>query len=551
MAETPAQGSVISVPSGGDVQAALNSAQCGNVIELQAGATFTGTFQFPNKSCDNNHWIIVRTSSPDSALPAEGQRLTPCYAGVASLQGRPQYSCNNPQNVLAKLVAKTSGPIQFVSGAAYYRFIGLEVTRPAGVKGDIILAATQHGGTSSNIVIDRSWFHGTAQDETSEGVDLSGTSNVAVVDSYFSDFHCTSITGSCTDSHAIGGGLGNHQDGPYLINDNFLEASGESILFGGGAATLTPTDITITNNHFWKPWQWMPGNTPFVGGIGGNAFIVKNHLELKNAVRVLIDSNLMENSWGGFSQTGFGIVITPKNQHTPSGGNVCSLCQVTDITVRYVHVSHAGGGFQLGTSLSGNGSGGAAALAGTRWSIHDVVLDDLSTKYVGPGVALQIGNEWPKNPVNTVTVSHVTAFPDPGAHLMFVGDKVAQAPMYGLVFTNNLMITGRYPVWNSGGGDANCAFKDVPVTTINNCFTTYTFANNGLIASPPQFPPSSWPSNNMFPSTVDEVQFVNYNNGNGGNYELQPSSPYKNMGTDGKDLGADIVTLNQALASVE
>ena len=41
------------------------------------------------------------------------------------------------------------------------------------------------------------------------------------------------------------------------------------------------------------------------------------------------------------------------------------------------------------------------------------------------------------------------------------------------------------------------------------------------------------------------------NDGNGGNYELQSSSPYKNKGTDGKDLGADIVALQAALAGVE
>ena len=55
----------------------------------------------------------------------------------------------------------------------------------------------------------------------------------------------------------------------------------------------------------------------------------------------------------------------------------------------------------------------------------------------------------------------------------------------------------------------------------------------------------------MFPQTVNDVGFVNYNNGNGGNYELQSNSPYKNKGTDGKDLGADIVGLNAALANVE
>ena len=79
---------------------------------------------------------------------------------------------------------------------------------------------------------------------------------------------------------------------------------------------MTPTDIEILNNHFWKPWQWMKGSPNFVGGPNGNPFIVKNHLEIKNAVRVLVEANLMENSWGGFSQTGNGILLTPKNQHT-------------------------------------------------------------------------------------------------------------------------------------------------------------------------------------------------------------------------------------------
>ena len=45
-----------------------------------------------------------------------------------------------------------------------------------------------------------------------------GTNNVAIVDSYFSDFHCTSITGSCTEAHAL---EPRHrritQDGPYKI----------------------------------------------------------------------------------------------------------------------------------------------------------------------------------------------------------------------------------------------------------------------------------------------------------------------------------------------
>ncbi len=554
MADTPASGSVISIKAGGDLQAALNSAQCGSTIELQAGATFTGSFNFPAKSCDGNHWIIVRTSSPDSALPSEGQRLTPCYAGVASLPGRPQYSCNNPQNVLAKLVLASGGdgPVMLLNGANHYRLLGLELTRAAGGRDAPALISVDRNATASYVVLDRSWLHGTTQDETRNGFALSGSTNVAIVDSYFSDFHCVSQTGVCTDSHAVSGGTRNNQDGPYKIENNFLEAAGEAILFGGGPATLSPSDITVRSNHFWKPWQWMKGNQPFVGGKDGNPFVVKNHFELKNAVRVLVEANLMENNWGGFTQAGYGILLTPKNQNTKDG-NVCPLCQVTDITIRYVHISHAAGGIQMATGLSSSGkNGGGPALAGTRWSIHDVVIDDLnSSKYLGPGTVFQLSNSWPQNALNNVTINHVSGFTDPDSHMILMGNQEKKAPMTGLVFTNNLIITGRYPIWNTGGGNESCAVKDVPITSITNCFTTYTFTNNALIGSPKQFGPSSWPAKNMFPETIDYVQFTNFDKGDGGNYELLQSSPYKYMGTDGKDLGADIAGLNQVLQGVE
>ncbi len=356
MAQTPAGGSVISVNAGQDLQAAINSAQCGTTIQIQAGASFTGNYKLPARACDDNHWIVVRTSSPDSALPAEGTRVTPCYAGVASLPGRPQYSCPNPQNVLAQFVAKgVNGPIILQNGANHYRLVGLELTRPTGAKSPVTLVSVEKGGTASYIVLDRSWLHGTTTDDTQNGIALHGTNNVAIVDSYFSDFHCTARSGACTEAHAIGGGIGSSQDGVYKIQDNFLESSGQAIMFGGGAATTTPTDITILFNHFFKPWQWMPGNSPFQGGNGGNPFVTRHHLELKNAIRVLIDSNLMENSWGGFGESGFAMLLNPKNQHTRSGNNVCPICAVTDITVRYSHIIHASGGIVISTVLSGAG----------------------------------------------------------------------------------------------------------------------------------------------------------------------------------------------------
>lgn len=553
MVDTPATGAVISVNAGANLQAALNNAQCGSTIQLQAGATFAGNFEFPALNCNSNNWVVIRTSAPDSSLPAEGQRITPCYAGVASLPGRPQYPCSNPQNVLAKLVLSRgmNGPVVFQSGASHYRLLGLEITRPTGTKGGPALISVSEGGTASYIVLDRSWVHGTTEDETQDGFRLAGTNNVAIVDSYFSDFHCTAVTGTCTEAHAVSGGTGNYQDGIYEIADNFLEASGQAILFGGGAATTTPTDITIHFNHFFKPWQWMAGNSSFQGGVGGNPFIVRHHLELKNAVRVLVAGNLMENVWGGFGESGHAILVTPKNQHSESGDNSCPICEVTDVTIRYTHIFHAGAGMQLATSLSGNGKNGAPAEAGTRWSIHDIVMDDISQNYIGDGNLFQVVNNWQENPLNTVTINHITGFPDSAAGIVLLGNAITNPTMYGFVFTNSIVTTGRYPVWNSIRSRASCAISDVPITSLNICFSTYTFGNNALVAAPSQFPPSSWPTGNFFTADPNDVGFVQYDDGNGGNYALVQGSPYKNMGTDGKDLGADIVGLNQALAGVE
>src|SRR5262249_27265628 len=150
-----------------------------------------------------------------------------------------------------------------------------------------------------------------------------------------------------------GGGNGDNPMGPYKIVNNFLEASGEIILFGGAAATTTASDIEIRRNHFFKPLSWMPGAPGFVGGPSGDPFIVKNHFELKNAQRVLFEGNILENNWGGFSQSGKSIVLTPRNPFSKGRDtNTCPVCKVADITIRYNTISHVGGGIGIATGLT-------------------------------------------------------------------------------------------------------------------------------------------------------------------------------------------------------
>jgi hypothetical protein len=549
LAETPAPASTITVSAGGDLQSALNNANCGDTIQLQAGATFTGVFTFPAKSCDENHWIIVRTSADDSLLPPEGSRLTPCYAGVSSLPGRPAFNCASTNDVTARLVMpnSASGPIIFASGANYYRLIGLEITRSAGTGIVYALASIANGGTANNIILDRVWMHGTAQDDTNRGLWLQGGTYISAIDSFYTDFHCISITGACTDAQAIAGGLGSPPMGPYKITNNFLEASGENILFGGGSATGTPTDIQISQNHMFKPLTWMKGQPGYVGGADGNPFIVKNLFELKNAQRVLLEGNILENSWGGFSQVGFAILLTPKNQ----SGHLCPICQVTDVTIRYNSISHVGAGLQIANALDGSGPGVGPPLDGQRYSIHDIVIDDIDgKKYNGPSEFAQVSVS-PGAPVlQNVTLNHVTAFPS--SDLFIIGDYLGiTSQMKNFVFTNSIVNAGLYPIWSTGGDAENCAYYDQPLTTFRACFTGSTFLSNAIISTPSTAPATAWPSGNLFPASAATVEFINYNGGDGGNYELQPSSPYKEKGTDGLDLGADIATLNAAIAGVQ
>jgi len=546
--ETPAPGKTLAVRPGEDPSRALSKASCGDTVELQAGATF-GALLVPQKNCDDSHWIIIRTSAPDSKLPPEGARLTPCYAGISSLPGRPDLHCGSAENVLAKIEFNGkggSGPVTFALGANHYRLIGLEITRAP--SGACVYNLVEFKGPADHVVFDRLWMHGTAQDETTRGIMLGPTQYLAVVDSFFSDFHCVARTGACTDAQAVLGGLGDNSMGPYKIVNNFLEAAAENILFGGGAATVTPADIEIRHNYFFKPLTWMKGQPGFVGGRDGSPFIVKNLFELKNARRVLFEENVLENSWGGFSQAGFGILLTPKNQ-ARGPENICANCLVTDVTIRTCKISHVGSGFQIANTVDGKGRG--AAKEGGRYSIHDVVLDDVQPAvYNGFGMFAQIStapgvSQAPS--LHDLKIDHVTAFAP--KTLFMIGGPPGEPKMSGLSITNNIFITIGKPVLSTGGPvQQNCSatpFGKSAETLLRECFSSLILHHNVIVG-----PDDKWPKDNKTVKSVADVGFSDYKNGNQGNYRLLPHSKSKNAGSDQKDIGADIDAIEQATVGV-
>lgn len=550
MASTPAPGAKTVVPAGANLQLALNNAHCGDTLLLQAGATFTGIYNLPAKACDDQHWIVIRTSAPDSALAAEGKRISPCYAGVASLPGRPSFSCAAPKNVMAKLVASTAGPVILVGGANHYRLgPGLEITRP--LNSTMYVGLVSASGAASQIMIDRDWIHGVPQYDTVRGVMLSGITYAAIVDSYINDFHCAAQISGCEDAQAITGGTGSIPQGIWRIHDNFLEGAAENILFGGvDTNSVTPADIEISNNHMFKPLTWMPGQPGFVGHPnsaitkcvttpGYCPFVVKNLFELKNAQRVLLQGNILEQCWSGFTQHGSAILVSGMNP----ANRTLSYISVMDVTIRYNHTSHTASVFSLADQ-------GPNYLPIGRISIHDNIFDDVSAKYQNGDTTGAIGAGYSYCTSSTcangnILVNHNTELITRTSKWFAVVGAV-NGPIPNWTYTNNIVSVNPGIAITNGGSTGCTDNKTGNAAKIAACFNPYSMTHNALIGGT-----GTWPAGNYLPATAAAMHFTSYNNANGGNYTLLSTSPYHNAGTDGKDLGANISAVNSQLQGVQ
>ena len=484
----------------------------------------------------------MRTDTPDSKLPPEGTRISPAWAGVASLPGRPPFAqpSNGPAKLLATLVVRRA------SGAIvgdHIRFIGIEWTTPPDADIGRIVTA-EH---SDHVIFDRNWVHPADGREVGHGIGIiHGSRMIAVINSYISGLNCIARTGKCTDATAVGGGSGDDPISTLKFYNNFLESSGENILFGGSAATQVPTDIEIRRNHLFRPMLWKEGQPGYTPTASGEPYIVKNNCELKNAIRVLLEANLLENSWGGFSQTGYSILITPKNQ-----ASECPICRVNDVTIRFDRIRNVAGVLQIANALAKTG---AAAADGGRYSIHDIFADDLHDKdYKGGGSFLILISAQP--PVHDIQIDHVTAFVS--GVLLSILNSGAKLPNFTL--TNSVFSVGdrRPPVASAGGGPQSCASKNQALgseAVLQACFDPYKFDRNLIISGR-----GSFPKGNIVVGSPEAAGIRDLKDGIAKDPRLchakgpgcSKASPGAGAASDGRDLGADIDAVEAAIAGVE
>src|SRR5579885_2199423 len=247
----PPTGNSIAVNAGGDLQHALDQASPGDEVVLQAGATFTGHFTLRQKDSGSG-WITIRTSDM-ADLPGDGQRVNPSYAAA-----------------MPKIVTPDENPALVTEpGAQNYRVMGVEIAVAPQVPLNYVLVALGDGNTvaqlPSNIIFDRDYVHGAVLCHCKQGIVLNSVST-AVINSYISEFHAID-----QDTQAL---LGYNGPGPFKIVNNYLEASGENIMFGGAATqipNLVPSDIEFRHNYFAKPIRWRSSIIPKPQGISATA----------------------------------------------------------------------------------------------------------------------------------------------------------------------------------------------------------------------------------------------------------------------------------------
>jgi hypothetical protein len=479
-------GASIKVGPKGDLQAAINAAKAGDTIVLEAGATYTGPFTLPKKAGDD---YITIHSSAASQLP-EGQRVSPSQSAL-----------------LARLLSATNGEpvIKTNPGAHHFRFVGIEIA-PASTSMVVytLIALGSAGGEQDtpaevphHLIFDRCYIHGLPGLDTQRGIALN-SAETTVSNSYISAIH-----GRGYDTQALGGWNG---PGPFHIINNYLEGAGENIMFGGAAASvpnLIPSDIEIRRNHIFKPLSWKMGDPTYAG----YHWTIKNLLELKNAQRVVIEGNVLENNWPD-AQVGIGVVFTPRgeNGHNP-------WATVRDITFSNNILRNSAGGINM---LGRDDSGPSQRQT-------NIIISNNLFENIGSAPLFQV------NGVAGLTLEHNTGF-QAGNIMMLYGERTN-----GFVYRNNITRLSGYGVFGDGLGSGTAALEGF-------C-PGYIFVSNLLIGGDR----SGYPGNNFYPSSIQEVGFTDFQNRN---YQLSAKSRFKRKATNGKDPGIDFEVLKRNLEGV-
>jgi hypothetical protein len=585
-----------------NLQAAIDAAAAGDSILLAAGERFVGPFVLRAKS--GASWITIRSDAPDASFPADGVRLVP--------SDKPGGNTN--RSSLARLVGqsgawKTTPVLRTEPGAHHYILKFLEIDGSANLGYETLIAVGDNttAAVPYDIVFDRVYAHGHPSKGQKRGIALNSV-RTDVLNSYISDIKAVNA-----DAQSI---CGYNGAGPFKIVNNYLEGSGENILFGGadpGIANLVPSDIQIRRNHITKPLAWMnpilgvPGSPRATAGSGGalpaathyfrivalmstasntavslpsatvaattgssgsvtltwsgvagadryriyrgpsassqgvyiesptasasfvysgsgersgspptqaTFWTIKNLLELKNAERVRIEGNLIENIWAA-GQFGYALVLTPRNQ---DGG--APWVRVRDVLITNNVIRHASGVVHIVGYDHPN-----VSQQTQRVTLQNNLFDDIGgVKWGGYAKVFLVGDG-----VASVTIDRNTIIHKNSSVVYAYGSTAIQ----NFVYTNNIAEHREYGIMAESGQPGQYSIDlFFPGSTI-----TYNVLAGGTA--------SRYPATNSFPSVQEWLaSFVNFA---AADYRLLQTSPFYAAGSGGSVPGANLTSIDNAI----
>jgi hypothetical protein len=422
-------GRTIAVPAGGDLQAALEAAQPGDVVTLANGATYVGNFILYPKAAGG--WITVRPASM-SGLPAAGERLAPARHAAAM-----------PKIVSPNAMFALATPDWGGMSSRGWHFVGVEVaSSPQATYAQAIVQIGTGNETaadqlSSHFVFDRVWIHGRpGPDQVVQRCLSLNSAHSALVDSYVSECHARGMEGQVIQTWG--------SPGPLKIQNNYLEGGSIGMLVGGAdprIAGLIPSDIEVRGNHFHKPLAWK------------GTWNAKNAFELKNAQRVLVEGNVFENNWMD-AQTGFLVLLTARTQYEQA-----PWATVRDVTFRYNVLRNSPQGFQI-----------TARTSAVQTDVMRRVLIAHNVMERVGGRLFQVSHE-----VEDLTIAHNSV-----PHADYMGilftPGVTERPTRRLVFRDNLLGRGYHLIGSDNargtGAEALAHYGPDAVVAGNVAFST-------------------------------------------------------------------------------
>ena len=504
---------------------ALTNSVPGDVIVLDAGVTYSGSFTLPVKSNPNGRWIYI-ISSQLANLPA-GTRVSPANAIY-----------------MPKIVAPgASTTIAVAPGANYWRLAGLEITAasnyPTGCGTAALHCMTYFlmniagttGAMADHIYVDRVYGHGGPLQDLQGGI-VTNWNNAALIDSYIDDVHIKTYDTIGTGCYRC--------VGPIKIVNNYISASTENIMFGGSGGNGNPgvpSDIEIRNNYLYKPLSWVTES------VTKKSMVVKNGLEVKSGQRILFDSNVIENVWAN-GQMGYAIVLTVRT------GQSGDFAVVNDITITNNVLNNVVSGVNSLALDDNCGPGGAYPSCKNpgsqdRWNIANNLMLFYDPTILGGNRNLAFATSGGLNrlagntpgTIRDVVFQHnteVSAASTPCWNSIYFSANAQKYP-FAVPITNNLWILDNalcdHPTGDQGyiGTTGLPKYMGIP-STFPNDFNA-RFYGNVIWAQPGEAVPS-YPVNNL----TQAAPFA-YINPSAMDYQLL--TPVWTNTTDGKQAGVD------------